>query len=303
MDCRIIRYDDKMTIHRSSTEIERLFNDSELKNIFSLSGGFCCDSKEGQTVLYRESKSDYLFYASLPLKEGFIYMVEHFIASSKAEMSVKYGLLLIAEEFGFEGRDYFPLFNLLKWQSSRKGLDYLEALKAFSAPLRELVLEKRASLNEAYLFHNTFKESYDLLLKSMEVKLSFSETNKLLRSLAEYGGKSGISAAQLAAQLGQMSKEELFQAVLRLRYPLYSEVKRRFDSFLSSFKLPSGTRVIYDENFERENYRLEINFSDLKSLKSRLLKIEESLNSLEGKGEQPDYFKHSNLFKAEEGQD
>lgn len=299
MDCRIIENESIIRRHSIADSLEELLTAGEERNIFALSGGFCCLDGEERVLIYSKGEASHLFYTELPLKEGFLYFVENFIAPNNIGMRERYGLLLAAEQLGYKERDYFPLFSLLKWQSSRKGLDYFMALKQFVYPLRELVLEKRAALNEAYLFHNTFNEEGEAILKAVTVKLSFSETNKLLRGLAEYAHKSGTAAKQIATELEGKGKNELFDTLQRLRYPLYSEVKTRFTAFIGHIKLPSGAKLSYDESFERENYRLELNFKDVKSLKSRLKAVSESLERLEREDGFVDYFSHSNLFKKD----
>lgn len=285
--------------HSIADSLESLLTSGDQRNLLAMSGGFCCLDGDDKVLLYQKGEAEHLFFVELPLKEGFLYFVEKFIAPNSVGMRERYGLLLAAEQLGFSERDYFPLFNLLKWQSSRKGLDYFMVLKQCAAPLRELVLEKRAALNEAYLFHNSLQGHVDDILKAITVKLSFSETNKLLRSLAEYAHKSEAQAAQIASKVEGKSRSELFQVVEQLRYPFYSEVKSRFTSFIGRLKLPSGAKLSYDESFERENYKVEFNFKDLKSLKGKVKALNETLEKVESEEGFVDYFQHSNLFKKE----
>lgn len=300
MECRIIENEGNIRRHSIAETLETLLTQGEERNIFALSGGFCCLDGDVPVIIYSKDEAAYLFYAELQLKEGFLYFVENFISPNTVGMRERYGLLLAAEQFGFTERDYFPLFNLLKWQSSRKGLDYFMTLKQFTPSLRELVLGQRAALNEAYLFHNSLKGDVDEILKAMEVKLSFSETNRLLRSLAEFARKSGSPAGEIAIALAGKEKSELFDTVQRLRYPFYSAIKARFTAFIGAIKLPAGAKLSYDESFERESYTLELNFKDFKSLKSKLKALSESLDRLECEEEFVDYFRHSNLFSRED---
>lgn len=285
--------------HEVCSKLTELLNSSEQTNkTFGLAGGLCCGGcgeGEPKVLLYDNPDSEFCFYCPLPAGQAFIVFIKEFFQNSKPGINLAYSLLQIARELSLPEKEYFVLFPLLGWQSSKKGLDYLAVLTKSSEKLRSRVLDKKLAIGEAVLFHTVFKEGYDDFLDILPEKLSFSEQNSCLRNIAEFERKNRTGLAKLGSYLKGLDKEAFLDAVRALRFPLYSACTKRFETFTGALPLPKGTRLVYDPHFEKENYTLEISFSSLEKLQEKLAKLSKGFSSLD-KEQVTDYFNHSLLF-------
>ena len=142
-------------VHGISNKFLNLFKTTDkLRNIFPVLASLCClDKKNEKIIFYRNSKSDYCYYIDAQLGDAYLFFIKNFINEKSIDVKIAFQFLIIAEEIPLTEKNMFMLFLHLHWPSSKKGVDYLNAMKEFSHELREKVFQKKVSLKNAYFFH------------------------------------------------------------------------------------------------------------------------------------------------------
>lgn len=298
MQIKIIPYNENMVLHEINEDFSRLFSEfTSIGNVYLLTGGFCCKNVKGENiVIYRNQASDYLYYLDADITNAFLYFVKEFFNKPNIDIAVTYRLLLIAEKIALDEKKLFKLFNLLKWPASRKGYDYFQALKLFSPALKDKVIMKKAALNDAFLFHNSFKANYDCFITALPDKLTFSEFSQVLRYTAEINIKSDINLLELSRCISNIDKKEVIELIIKKRFNQYSHYLEIFEEFINRFDLPGGCKIVFDQTFEKEEYKLEILFNNFKTLFAKLSQVEKKLDKVKNQKDFKDFFIHKLLF-------
>ncbi|OHD13027.1 MAG: hypothetical protein A2086_07470 [Spirochaetes bacterium GWD1_27_9] len=293
MNINIIKEENELKIHPIEPFIKGLID--KRKHLFLSFVNISCFDSDQKVYIYYDPDNQFSFFIQSDIKEAFIYFVKIFFNEKIVDISFSYKILLIAESLKFSEKDFFDLFYLLHWQTGKKGIDFFYRMKNFSANLKEKVLDKKLSINEAYFFDANFI-NYDNFLELLPKNLSFSETNQIISNITEYSKKENKNIEEIIRLLDFTNPKTLVLSAFSLKYSIYSKIKLKFNNFIQKFNLPSNCKIIYDENFETQNYKLEIGFKDKKNLYEKISVIKKSLES---NVESEDLFIHKNLFNEE----
>lgn len=298
MKLQIIKIENSFNIHPINKKIQELISRSpDLANKFLLLNGICCKDKGNEKlIIYKNNESEYGYYIDKTLNESFVFIIKNFISVSNLNVGIVFDILLLAQDIGLDQLQMYELFNILHWPSSKKGMDYLISMRSFSPELKELVINEKISLKEAYLFHEHFKKDYDAVFNILPSKLSFSVKNELIKHITEYSKKENKTLDEIIRELKRSDTKDIKKKVFELRYPYFSKYNMLFQKYLDEIKLPGGVKIDYDKTFEKQDYDLNIRYKDIHALNKKLKKLSESINDFIDKND-IDPFDHNQLFK------
>jgi hypothetical protein len=276
MSIKIIPYSNEMYIHPVSEVFAKLIKSTKNnENTFSRFLGICCLDKEGRKmVLYKDLNDEYIYFMNVKLDEAFIHFLRGFLNPENIDLKVSYELIRIANMIELDKISMFELFRIIGWPSGKRGIYSFDAIGDFPGKLKELFFNKKISLKEACLIHKTFNTDTDAVLSLIPKVKTYSERNQIIRYICEYAQKTKVELKELIKEITVKRNKDILQTAFELRYPLYSEVKLRFDDFIGKLGLPGNVKVIHDANFEKDEYELTVKFRDLTDLKNKVSQIE-----------------------------
>lgn len=281
--------DDSIKEHRLSFLLKSFFNKfSYLSNFFIKEFSIIALEEKEKVVIYKNSKNS--LFIEKEVKDGFIFIIENIINKKDLRLESKYELIKIGYEIDM---DLEILFKLTRWQQGIKGRDYFFCLERFYPNLKKLVLSEKLSINEAFNFFRIVSENSDIFLEKIPHSLTFSEMSRVIQYFIEiYNKEKDID--KIISRIDFSSKESFLNSIFKLRYEKYSYYLTKFTDYINQLNLPNGVKILYDSNFENENYQLIIDFTNKEKL---LKKIKSMLYNLENI--KKDLFSHKNLFEEE----
>ena len=291
-NCKIIESNNSITL----LPVIKEFSDFLLnkRNYNSLTNFLCYD--ENNYLFFDEKNTHTAVITAiidLDIENGFIFFVDNFIKVDKGDIELIFNIINVAEKLNFSLDSIYKIFSITNFQTGKRGFDYYKGIKEFSEKLKNEVFNKKIQLNEAYIFHNSFKnDNYDQFLNLLPLNLTFSEKTTILRYTFEISKMKEISLSDIIKNIDFSSKEKLIESIKLLRFPNYEETKRIFADFLK--KLALDKNIEYVDTFESEDYKFFIKFSNKKEL---LEKIEKTYRLLKKDIDKDDLFIHKNLFK------
>ena len=173
-------------------------------------------------------------------------------------------------------------------------------MKKFSGKLREKVFQKKVSLKDACYFYKSFLNNYDRLLSFIPEKLTFSQTNEVIRNISEYSRREKKNINDIIKLFSNIDIDKILSFSYDLRYPLYSKYLDVFDSYMKKLNIPKGAKIIFDKTFEKEDFSIEIKFNNISSFLNKIKMIKESLEHFISNDDYLDFFDHNKLFKTNE---
>jgi hypothetical protein len=296
MEISIIKNID-FKVHPFADKLSGIFKANiRLTNYYSLLANVCCYVNQEINIFYINPDSEFCHLLKSEIEDAYAFFIRHFIDEKYIDLKTSHELLKLALFTNFADVKMFELFNILHWPSSKKGLDYLKGMEEFSDKLKNLVLNKKISIKEAYLLNKTFTGNYDDFLELLPERLTYTESGEAARYISEYGKREKKSIGQIVASLKGVPENEILDFIYRLRYPLFSEFHGRFINFIKELNLPKDVKVDFDKTFENDNYVLNVKFKDARAL---IKKMDEIVNKLDSyvHDEKQDFFIHENLFK------
>ena len=302
MQYNIIPIKKEYKVHKISNKLCDLLNKTkDFQNTFFLFTSFCCvNYKNEKIIFFHNPKSDYCYYLDAKLDVAYIFFIKNFINEKSIDIKIAFSLLLIAEEIQLPEKKLFELFNILHWPSSKKGIDYLNAMKEFSDKLKGKIFKKKISLKEAYFFHRVFQKDYNRLLSLLPENFTFSQANEVIRNICEYSRKEKKGIDHIVKLLNNLDANSIMSLSYDLRYPLYSKYINIFESYIEKLNLPKGTRIVFDKTFEKEEYNIEIKYTNISTLLNKINSIKKSLDHYLSKDDNIDFFDHIKLFETNE---
>lgn len=249
--------------------------------------------------LYFNINNSFSIVLDTDLHNAFIFILEQFYIDRKPDINKSYEILLLTEKLNVENSEqfYFTVFNIIGWNSNRKGLDYFKALKNMAEELRNMILNKKVSIVEGVLFHNYFKNDYCDFIRNLPGNMTFSENNQILRFVTEICKRNNLTIKDIYPEINFKDKTVIIESLFRLRYPNYSAIKRKFEDFIKETNIPAS--ISYDDTFEKEEYTLTITFNTLKNLSQKTNKIKNCIDNLITSNIK-DYFDQKVLFNEKE---
>jgi hypothetical protein len=296
MDTKIILTEEKIVKNNIQKMISELYKSNNISKRPYFNICFTNNNNEKEYIYFQD---DYVFtlFINLNIEESFKYFIKEFIPEKSLDIKLSFELLQIADKLELSEKCFFEIFSLMKWQTFKKGLDYFNALKTFSNSLRNRVLTKKLSINEAYLFHNQFKNDYDDFIDKLPLHFSFSQNNQIFQYIVEISKKNNKKLNEIIVLCDFKDEITLFESLFRLKYPEYSKILNKFNNFIGSFGFPKNTNIDFDKTFEKTDYKFEIKFSNVIQLKDKLKKTIESIEKNQDKDNFIDYFDQKELLK------
>ncbi|HOV13204.1 MAG TPA: hypothetical protein PK771_02880 [Spirochaetota bacterium] len=271
---KIIQNPKNISIHEISNDIKILLKDEDnLIKHFNI-------VYNGEKYLYFSENNSFSIMIDGTKDEGVVFLLKNLYVNKKPDIKKSYKILLISEKIynGVNEDFFYKIFPIIGWQTFKKGLDYFKKLKSMESALSEKVLNKKVSIVEAILFHDYFQKDYSDFIEKLSGDLTFSEYNQVLRNLTEFSGKNNLTLYQVENRIEFSNKKYLIDSIFNLKFSDYKKIKKRFDTFINDFNFQNGVEIIYDESFEKENYALKINFTDIKSLAKKVEKVKDSID-------------------------
>jgi hypothetical protein len=153
----------------------------------------------------------------------------------------------------------------------------ITAFAALPQGLKALVAEEQADLKTAVRVQSLPEAVFDGLRGS---ELSFSQRRQFLNELFEVSRKSRLSQTEI----GDLAKRAFgdpqpIETVHSLRFPMLTELDRRFAAVAEQPLKGSGVRLSPPPYFEGEAFSVEFGFNSAKSLSRKL----SALHALEGR--------------------
>ncbi len=290
-NCKIIESNDKIVLSSEIEEFSKfLLNSREYKTVTN----FSCSSGDKLFYLFFDNMNSYTTLIELDLEDGFIFFINNFIKIEKSDIHLIFNIINTADKLNFSLNSIYRLFSITNFQTGKRGFDYYNEIKNFSEKLKNEVFNKRVQLNEAYIFHNTFKDNnYDNFLELLPQNLTFSEKSTILRYAFETFKMNQTPLDDIIKSINFLSKEHIINSIRALRFPNYEEAKNSFSYFLKRLSLDKN--IEYSDTFESEDYKFFIKFNSKRELFEKIEKVYESLKK--DKNSSEDLFIHDNLFK------
>jgi hypothetical protein len=300
MNIEVIPVDDDLKKNIVEEEIRDSFSYFFEQDIFFRNVGIACYHKQKKTLVFFNPKSDFVFFFDIELNDFLIFFVKY-LNKKEIDIALSYDILRIAQKLAFTETEYFEIFRFINWQTSKKGLEFFLAMNNFSEILKNMVLMKRVSINDAYLFHKYFQSDYDGFLKNIPENLSYSNCGKILRYSFEYSKSKSKPIKYLEEKLN--GSNDIVGEIFKIRFPEYSFIMQSFSDFIKSLKLPNKTKITFDQSFENQDYKLEIEFTDFKSLYEKIKIIDKNLDIIKSGKYFSDKFNHDFLFEKKDSDD
>lgn len=280
MECKIILKENEFPVHKISDKLSEILKmNDNLKKIYSLLTNVCCYDNDRIIIFYINEKSEFCYLINSGIEDAYIFFIMNFLNEKELELKTAFGLLTLAKEIIKDEVKMFELFNILHWPSSKKGLDYLNSINDFSDRLKTLVFEKKLSIKEAFLFHNSFFKNYDELLNSFPKSLTYTELSEVVRNICEYSKRENKSIDEILEKLVNIDENKKVEFIYNLRYPLFSGYIKIFKSFIKEIDLPRAVILDFDNTFENDTYSLSIKFKNAMSLLKKINKLSENIGS------------------------
>ncbi len=305
MQFKIIPIEKKFKIHNIEKSFSKLLKiKPEINLITNLLSICCMDNNDEIVIIYNNPESKFCLYFDRQINKSFLDIIKELFSKKDIDIKIGFHLLLIAEELKLSSKLFYKILEYINFPSGEKGLDYFLSLKRFSKKLRELVLNKNISLNEAYFFHQYFLKEYDELFKIIPDNLTFTERSNIIRNITEFAKKEKKSIIEIIKLFNDLNidktRENIINFSNHLRYPKKSKYKEYFIKKIIELDLPKNTNISLDETFEKEDYSLNVKFNNFSSLLDKINRIKNSLEKYSSKDGFIDFFDHNNLFKDNE---
>ncbi|HOJ63018.1 MAG TPA: hypothetical protein PLE45_01240 [Spirochaetota bacterium] len=286
----VIFIDISIREHRLSFLLNRFFERfNELKNFVIKEFSIVSFDEKNEKVLIYKNKREAIIIDK-DVKDAFIFIIENIVNKKDLRLNSKYELIKIGRDIGL---DFDVLFKIVGWFQGQKGIDYFYSIENFSELLRNLTLNERLGINEAFNFYKIVFHKVDLFLERLPSNLTFSEMSRSIQYITEIYNKIKDENS-IISRLDFSSKDRFLNSLVNIRYEKYSYYKEKFDNYIKKFNFPKGVRINYDPNFENEAYQLIIDFNSREKL---LQKIEAIENSLKREKDSKDLFIMENLFE------
>jgi len=121
--------------------------------------------------------------------------------------------------------------------------------------------------------------------------------NQFIQYLVEICKKDNLTLSEVSEKINFTNDELLLSSIFQIKFPDYNFYLKEFTDFISSFDFPKNVTLDFDKTFEKEDYILNIKFSNLKQLYEKITKLNESI-SIVSKSK-IDFFDHNNFFKLD----
>ncbi|OQY28178.1 MAG: hypothetical protein B6244_07960 [Candidatus Cloacimonetes bacterium 4572_55] len=202
---------------------------------------------------------------------------------------VEIGVLLRKIKSGFE----LTHKELCRQVTSRFGMEIspkfareLIALADLPNPCRELVTRESLPLKTARLFSLFETDDQVRLVRFFDIfRFGRNKIRELLIFIEEICRRDEILVPDLLDQIEKPATEEtrslpqlaesVRKKIHRMRFPILSRHRERFDGFHSSLKLPPWIRLAAAPHFENNYLETRFRFSSRKELEAILKKLEE----------------------------
>jgi len=295
MSFKIIK-NDNFKVHDLSDGINELIKLINLQSgSLVIQYSFCCRENNEIITFCANKNNEFSFFSDTDIKTAFINFIKLLTNENKFNIEISYKILLLAEKISFNDDELFELFKVVNWQSYKKGKYFFDLMKDFLPGLMNMLFNNKISLKEACYFHQTFiNQNYDIILKEISERLSYSVTNEIIRNIADYSKKSLKNSDEILKII--KGSDDLLNLSVKLKYPDYTKCLKEFNIFLNELNIPKGSEIIFDGNFEKEEYFLKIKFTDLENLIKKINAIKNNFEKFFNEKKE-DKFIQKNLFK------
>ncbi len=275
---------------------QAIFGDKKALNFILGDISVCCRISGEIRTLFRNKSGKYCFLLDSGPDESYVFFIINFLDPKILRYSTMFRLLDIGRLVPLDQNlmnDLLLFFNLPVY---KKGMDYLSSFTKTSTLLKKMIDDKKISLKEGLFFHDHFLAGYDDFLKMIPEKLTFAQTGAFVRDITEYSKKNNRTIKDIVPDFKNIDPSGFLDRSRSLRYPLYEKYKKKFGDFIRTLNLPGGVKAEFDDNFEKQDYRLVVNFNDLDSLEKRTGEILKVIDKFK-KNNGADLFKFSELFR------
>ncbi|HBD96154.1 MAG: hypothetical protein A2015_07475 [Spirochaetes bacterium GWF1_31_7] len=247
-------------------------------------------------IILSDSQSDVIMATDGDIYLQYEYFITNFINKNKIDF---YTAKLIIDDFLHYNNDekkLFKLFSLLSWPGSKKGLDIYHEFSNFSTVLISLIKSKKIGINESFYFHNTFKNNYDELLTLLTRNSTYSESNIRIRLTFEISGNNNQNALWFYQKLLDIKPGlDITNYLYSLKHERLIRSRLEITKYIKELQLPDYATIVYDANFEKTNHTMNITFSNIDDLKSKISSLNTHLSS---KKNEPDFLNVETLFNS-----